>query len=120
MEQELKVKGIAKYNGHNVKVNKSIDLGLKFTYDELKNYIKLIQLLNENVKIKVKIGSNETKMLGTFMIKEIKIDHDGEGVIKFNSMIDYAELNEITSLIGIEQFKVLFSANVTIDDEVGA
>ena len=110
MPKKLKVKTLATYNGHSIKNNKAIDLNLRFTYDELPSYIQLIQFLNENTALKIKRGDQESQNLGTFMIKEIKIDNDGEGLIKFNSMTDYANVDEITTIVGYGIFKIQFEA----------
>lgn len=120
MAKEIKVKSVAKYNGHSFKQNKAVDLSVRFEYSELPNYVKLIQLLNENIIIKVKQSDKPVKKLGTFMLKEIKIDHDGEGIVKFNSMLDYVEADEINALVGDGLFKIMFEAQteaVGDDDE---
>lgn len=116
MANVVKLKAHGAYNGHSFKANKSVDLSIKFAYSELTNYIKLIQLLNENVTIVAKKLAEETaNKLGTFMIKEIKVDGDGEGTIKFNSQLDYVEADTINNLVG-EEFDILFKA--TIEDAV--
>lgn len=119
MAKELKTRSLAKYNGHSIKTNKAVDLSLKFSYEELPNYIKLIQFLNENVTITIKKGDQKPQRLGTFMVKEIKIDHDGEGIIKFNSMMDYIEPDELNTLVGEDIFKVMFEATTEAADEDG-
>ncbi|MCX7924157.1 MAG: hypothetical protein N3B21_19435 [Clostridia bacterium] len=119
MAKEIKVRSLAKYNGHSLKNNKAVDLGLKFAYEELPNYIKLIQFLNENTTITIKRGNNPPQKLGIFMVKEIKIDHDGEGVVKFNSQLDHVEADEITTIVGDEIFKVMFEAKAEEVEEDG-
>ncbi len=117
MPKELKTRSLAKYNGHSIKTNKAVDLGLKFSYEELTNYIKLIQFLNENVTITIKRGDQKPQRLGTFMVKEIKIDHDGEGILKFNSMMDHIEPDELNTLVGEDLFKVMFEATTEAADD---
>jgi hypothetical protein len=117
---EIKIKALAKYNGHSIKTNRAVDLSIKFPYEELPNYIKLIQLLNENVNVVVKLPDEKAKKLGVFMIKEIKIDGDGEGAVKFNSQLDFVEADIINTLAGCEMFKIAFDAEVAeegTDDE---
>lgn len=116
MVERVKVKTIATYGGHNVKQNKSVDITFKCEYGELSQYIKLIQFLNENVDITIKQSDEPAEKLGTFMVREIRIDHDGEGVLKFNSMIDHAECQLFHKLAGNEPFKIMFEAE--IDNEV--
>jgi hypothetical protein len=112
VSKTVKIKAIGRYNGHSIKPSKSVDLGLKFTYEELPNYIKLIQMLNENVTIAAQIDGSSPQKVGMFTVKEIKVDHDGEGSIKFNSMVDYVEADVINELIGVEQSTILFKANI--------
>lgn len=117
MPKELKTKAVAKYNGHSIKNNKAVDLGMKFAYSELPNYIKLIQFLNENITIMIKRGDAKPQNLGTFMVKEIKIDHDGEGIVKFNSMLDHVEADELNTMVGEDIFQVRFEATTEATDE---
>lgn len=112
----IKFKAIAKYNGHSIKNNKSVDLNLLFNYDEMVNYIQLIQMLNENIDIAVKIGDSKPTKIGMFMIRDIKIDHDGQGIVKFNSLLDHVEPDEINTLVG-ETFTVMFKAIVEEESE---
>lgn len=116
MEKEVKLKAVCKYNGHSFKTNKSVDLSLKFGYDELTNYIQAIQMLNENITMKVKVGDNQGKEIGTFMIKEIKIDGDGEGTIKLNSSIDFVDANAINSIVIGETFRVMLEAKIEVEE----
>ena len=120
MEPQTKVvkfSAIGKYKGHNIRDNKAIDLTMVFMYSELPDYIRLIQLLNENVFIGVKLGDAKPFKLGSFMIKSLNIDHDGQGTIKFNSMLDYVEADNINTIVGEEQIKVLFKAEIESEDE---
>ena len=105
------------YNGHNIKANKSIDISFKFSYGELINVVKLLQLLNENVLIGVKVGAKaKPKALGTFMIKDLKIDGDGESTVKFNSLLDHVEAENLNDLAG-ENLFIMFKATVEDDGE---
>lgn len=117
MEKEIKVKAVCKYNGHNVKPNKSIDLNLKFAYDELANCIKTLQLLNENITVFAKIEDNKPKKLGLFMLWEHKVTHDGEVAIKLNSQVDYVENGILDTLAGVDRFVLLLKANVDVETE---
>lgn len=116
MPKIVKIKGIAKYNGHNIKANSSVDLNLLFNYDELPNYIQLIQLLNENVDISVKVEAEDPRRLGSFMINSINIDHDGQGKVRFNSLLDHVEAGSINDIVG-KVFKVNMKAMIETEDE---
>ena len=116
MAKEIKFKCIGRYNGHSIKANNSVDLGFVFPYDEMVNYIKLLQLLNENITIYVRLGSNSPVKLGMFMLRGLNIDHDGEGMGKFNSQFDYIEANNLNGLAK-ETLTILFKANVEDAEE---
>ena len=94
---KLKIEG--NYKTHSVKSNKAVDVTFQLPYSELINYIKSLQMLNENVTVAGKIGADKKPIkLGTFMIKNLNIDNDGEGKLKLNSLLDHIDsgnLNEI-------------------------
>jgi hypothetical protein len=117
LEKEVKVKIIGNYNGHSFKSNKSVDLGLIFEYGELLNYIKLVQMINENIDVQAKIGDTKVRKLGLFMFKSLTISHDGEGSLKLNSQLDYVESTMIDALVGEERVGLLFKASIQVDDE---
>lgn len=108
---------MAKYNGHGIKANKSIDIAFKCAYDQLTNYIRLIQFLNVDTTIGVKISGEKPINLGTFRVREVKVDHDGEGLIKFNSMADFVNADCINQLIGSELVVLRCQATVELEDE---
>lgn len=107
----INIKTIASYEGHNFKANKSVDLKLGFEYSELINYVRVTQLLNENINIKAKVKTEKPVDLGTFMVKAIQINGDGTAKITFNSTTDYVESKNIDKLIG-ETFNVLMKADI--------
>ena len=115
--KKVKVEQFVSYNGHSVKTNKTVSLSFKAMYSELVNTVKALQLLNNDVKIVAVVAKKEIP-IGTFMVKNVSIGSDGESVIKFDSMTDAVELENITSLIGLEaEFKVIMSANVEEEDD---
>lgn len=117
MAEKVKIKSVARYAGHQVKANKSVDIGFKFDYSELPKYITLVQLLNENIVITIKQSNEPAERMGVFMIRSINIDHDGEGSIKFNSMTDQSEVQLMHHLVGEEPFKIMFEAEIEQDKE---
>jgi len=114
--RKVDIKTVCKYNGHSIKANEAVDLSLKFGYDQLVNYIQLVQLLNENINIISKIGDSKPIKLGIYTLKEVKIDNDGEAVIKFNSTLSYVEADNLNKLAG-EMLKVRFKADVEIEND---
>lgn len=114
--ETVKIKCVGKYKTHSIRANKNVDVVFDCNYDELVNYIQLSQLLNENVDIAIKIEKNKPFKLGMFMVKEIKINSDGSGILRFNSQLDYVEANNLNILSG-ELLQILFKADIEIEDE---
>lgn len=116
-------KGIAcmcSYNGHTIGNNGNVTLKLKCRYSEMTNYIQIIQMLNNDVSIAVKQVQEKQFPLGTFRVKEIKVDHDGEGMITVNSMSDFVEMDNLNKLIVAqkgEEAKVSFTADIELEDD---
>lgn len=118
---EVKIKFEAKYQTHNVKSNKSIDVTFKMSYSELTQYLQTIQMLNENVLVASKIGADKPRKLGTFMISNLNVGGDGEGKLKINSQLDYVDGIAIQELAekADEPLILLMKADIedTGDDE---
>lgn len=113
--QNVKIKTVASYGGHNVNQAGSVSLKLVFSYDTITKYIQAIQMLNENVNLLAVINGEKIK-LGSFMINSINIDHDGAGKIKFNSQLDYVEIDNISKLINSDLFKIMFQAEIYVEE----
>lgn len=115
----VKIKHLVSYNGHSLKANGSVDFNLKSAYSELVNTIKLTQLLNNDIKIKAKVNG-KTFELGTFRIKSITIDGDGESKIKLNGLNDYIEMDNLNSLPlqsdDVQEFNVLYQSDIVINE----
>jgi len=117
MAEKVKIKTIARYGGHSVRTNGSVDITFKFEYGDLSEYIKTIQMLNENVGVSIKRSEGRPEKLGTFMVKNISVDHDGEGTIKFNSMVDQCDAGNMHTLYGDEPFKIMLEADIEESEE---
>lgn len=117
----IKIKEMVKYAGHSINSNGSVNLTLKAAYSECVNSIALLQVLNNDVKIQVKKGADKPFKIGIFRIKEVKFDGDGESVIKFNTITDFADTDAMNNLIPMgdepKEFTVLFAANVEEEEE---
>lgn len=116
--ETVKVKTEAKYVSHDVKANKSVNITFKMPYSELTNYIQTIQMLNENVTVAGKIGTDKKPYkLGTFMVQSIGVDRDGQGTIKFNSQLDFVDSAAINELAGRndEPLSLLLKADIDIE-----
>lgn len=120
MTETVKIKTEGKYFNHSVKQNKAIDVTFKLPYTELRNYIGTIQMLNENVMIAGKIGADKKPIkLGTFMVHNISVDRDGQGTLKFNSMLDHVDANAINDLASRndEPLMILLKADIELEEE---
>lgn len=122
---KITISEFVSYSGHNISANGVVNLALAARYGELKNTIQVMQLLNEDIKIKARLGSNKPMILGTFRIKNIMIDGDGESKIKLASTRDAVELDNLNSLPFANEdnseFAIRMEANVEdVEDETGS
>lgn len=114
---KVEVKAVAEYAGHNITANGNIDLNVQCEYGEITNYLQLTQMLNNDIKVGVKIEDRKPFSLGQFRLKQLRIDHDGSAKIKLNSITDFVEVNRVSELIGAGHFKIMFKAEVIIEEE---
>lgn len=120
MVNEVKVKEVVKYDGHNVSANGSVNFNLKAGYSELINTIQAMQMLNNDVTIKAKVPGKKAMKLGIFRIKQIVIDGDGESKLKFNGLNDYIEMYNLNLLpLSTEEnkeFTIMMEADVEVEE----
>ena len=76
----------------------------------------MIQALNNDVVIVAKLPEEKPFKLGMFRIKSITVDGDGEGIIKFNSITDYVETDNVNKLIGSERFVAKFTSMIEVEE----
>ena len=118
---EVKVKEVVTYGGHSLKANGAVDFTLKAKYSELTNTIQVMQMLNNDVHIKAKVPGGKAMKLGSFRVKQIIVDDDGESVLKFNSLNDHVEMDNLNMLplndSDIKEFVVLMEAEIEEEDE---
>ncbi len=112
---KVKVKSFVKYKGHNVKQNGTVLLTLSAMYGEIENSIKTLQMLNNDVKITARIAKQNVE-LGVFRIKNILFDGDGESVLKFETLTDFIEMDNINKIIISDEFKILMEADVELEN----
>lgn len=110
------MKMVAMYNGHSVKQSGSVDLNLKADYSELPNYVQLLQMLNNDIKVLVKLNGEKPMKLGMFRLKQLTVQHDGEGKIAFNSTTDFVEVDKLNRLVTDERFNVRCEAEIEIEE----
>lgn len=121
MSKKLKVMQVVTYGGHSLSSNGSVSLTLKAGYSELTKTIQAIQMLNEDVAVKAKLAGQKPMKLGSFKIKDIKIDGDGESVLKFAGISDYVEMDNLNLLpLANEEnklFQILLECETEATDE---
>lgn len=117
----IKIRQIVKYKGHSLSANGSVNLTLKASYGELTNTIKLMQMLNNDVNIKAKLPGSKPFELGSFRIKQISIDGDGESTLKFNGLNEYIEMDALNMLPmtdeDVKDFAVLMESEIYEEEE---
>lgn len=117
---KVKVKEVVEYAGHTLSANGNVNFTLKASYSELTNTIQLMQMLNNDVDIKARLPGGKPMKLGSFRIKQIVIDGDGESKVKFNSLNDYAEMDNLNMLpnngADVKEFTVLLEAEIEIEE----
>lgn len=116
MEKEIKIKQVARYNGHNVKSSGVVEIGFSAMYSELTNSIQALQMLNNDVQIAIKKVNEDPFKLGVFRIKNVVIDGDGESKLKFISTNDAVEMDNLNNVITTEEFQIMLKA--TVETEV--
>ena len=116
MVKNFSLKTVAQYGGHSIRSNGNVDLTLRCDYSELVKYIQLVQALNNDVDIIIKIPDQKPFQLGLFRIKSIMVDHDGEGILKFNGLTDFIETDNLIRLVGCERFNIKFNAEIEIEE----
>lgn len=114
---KAKVKGMYAYKGHNVSANGSVNLTLSGKYSQLTSSVQLLQMLNNDVVIQIKMGAEKPFKIGSFRIKNVAFDDDGESILKFNSLNDFVDVDKINNLITKEEFNVRFVADVEEEED---
>lgn len=117
MATAVNIKVEARYVSHNVTANKAINVVFKMPYTELSSYIRSIQMLNENVTAGARISSDKPIKLGSFMIKSLHIDGDGEGKLVLNSLLDSVNLKSINTLAERNDEPLSIILKATIEDD---
>lgn len=112
----IEVKGIYAYKGHNISANGNVNLTLCGKYSQLTNSVQMLQMLNNDVSIQIKMGTEKPFKIGTFRIKNIAFDDDGESILKFNSLSDFVDVDNINNLITKDEFTVKFVTDIENED----
>lgn len=92
----IKAKGI--YNGSTVKKDFQVELKFLFTDDQLPKALGFVAGIGRNIKLRAMIVDDKLD-LGSFNIKKIQIDKNGNTLIVFASLIDYVNIQQINGLL---------------------
>lgn len=113
---ELKIKQVVKYGGHSIGANGSVTVTLTAAYSEIVRSIETLQMLNCDVTVGAKVPGHKAMRLGTFRVKQVIFDGDGESKIKLNGLSDFIETDNLNKLPlrndDVPEFKVMYSATV--------
>lgn len=114
---QVSIKEIVSYKGHSVKANGNIDITFSAMFDQLTNSIEILQLLNSDTKITAKLAGAKPISLGVFTLKSLSINANGESTIKFVSLTDYVEIDNLNEIIAQENFQVRMEGKIETEDE---
>lgn len=112
---KVKVKSYVKHKGQVFKQNGTVLLTLSAMYGEIENSIKTLQMLNNDVKIVARIEKQNIE-LGIFRIKSVLFDGDGESILKFETLTDYVEMDNMNKIMVPDEFKILMEADVELEN----
>lgn len=115
--KKIAIKEIVNYKGHSVKPNGTVDISFSAMYDQITSSIGVLQLLNENVKILAKLPGRDPMELGNFMVKGVSFSKDGTSVIKFHTLTDYVEMDNINTVVVPDIFQLRMEAQVNVKEE---
>lgn len=113
---EISIKEIVSYKGHSVKANGNIDVTFSAMFDQLTDSIKILQLLNGDIKITAKLAGSKPISLGIFTLKSLSINANGESTIKFVSLTDYVEIDNLNEIVSQENFQVRMEGKIETED----
>lgn len=114
---KINVKGVVSYRGHSVKANGNMEISFKAMYSEITNSMQVLQLLNNDVKITAKLPGTKPVVLGTYNVKNVMFDGDGESVLKFVSLVEFVEMDNINTLVSQENFQIKIEGDVETENE---
>ena len=121
MNEKVVVNQVVKYGGHSLSANGSVNLTLKAAYSELVGTIKLTQMLNNDIIIKVRVPNMQPMKLGMLRLKSINIDGDGESTVKLNGLNDFVEMDNLNLLPikgeDVELFTVRYEVIIEEDED---
>lgn len=118
MVNKVGVTFVAMNGGYSFKQNGVVDVSLRCDYSELSNCIRLLQMLNNDIKIAIKTPDDKQPLkLGMFRLKSVNVSSDGESKLNFTSTVESVEYENINKLMTDERFNVRCVAEVEIEEE---
>lgn len=104
------------YKGHNVKQSGAVTLTLLASYDSITESMRLLQLLNEDIGVKVKMPDKNPIFVGTFMINGVNFAKDGKSTIKLASINTAVNTESLMEMVENGRFRIQYSGNVEEED----
>lgn len=119
-EQNVEIEEIVRYGGHNQQASGAVNVTFIADYDQLAKTIMVNQMLNNDVMITAKVESGKPFKLGSFRVKTIVIDGDGESKLKFNGLCDFIEMDALNRLpLKTEEnprFKLFMKSEIEVEE----
>lgn len=116
-DKQVMARIVGKFDGTNVTAKGVVDLKFKLPYDEILNYIKTLQMLNNNINVTSQIVPNPELDLGIFMIKSLNIGGDGEAKFCLTTTTVSAEMDNVNKLSSDIGANVVITLTAAIEPE---
>lgn len=118
-EKEVKLKGISSYAGLSISASKVVTLNVNLEYSEIVTSVNLLQTLNSDVTVLVKLGLKKPVNLGVFTVNGIKFDKDGNSKVTLKSMIGSVDLDNIMDFVECDDTtQLMFKSIIELPGEV--
>lgn len=114
---KISIKEVVSYKGHSVKANGNVDISFSAMYGEITNSINVLQLLNNDVVIIAKMPGSKPVKLGSFNVRNVLFDGDGESVLKFTSLVDFVEMDSLNKIISQENFIIKMESDIEMEGD---
>lgn len=116
-DQRVMARIVGKFDGTSVTAKGVVDIKFKLPYDEILNYIKTLQMLNNNVIVTSQVVPNPELALGEFRIKSLNISGDGEAKFCLTTTTEFAEMDNVNKLSSDLGANVVITLTALIESE---
>lgn len=108
---------VMKYVSHNVNQAGAVTLMMKSGYDQLYGAKELLKFLQSNITVKVKMLEKKPFLLGTFRLKSISFNQNGESAVKLASITDAVYMERMAEIVTMDLTQVRFEGEIDDDEE---